>query len=143
MSQLSFRHLNGDWNAEPNAPALNIAVAGSSLRLSFYLNPYAYQAEEGEIGTLTFLDCSRWRLDNTNDEAWYAGRGRFAGQAPKWGEFYEVSGGQQSSVDDWEVIALDDAKARHFLFYFRDETVECIAHDWYLERYSPHEAKTA
>lgn len=39
MSQLTFLHLNPDWNAEPNAPALKVAVEGSTVMLSFFLNP--------------------------------------------------------------------------------------------------------
>lgn len=99
MSQLTFLHLNPDWNAEPNAPYLKVAVEGSTVMLSFYLNPFAYGATEGEIGR-----CSRWRWDTTNDEAWFSRKGRFSRQAPKWGEFYEIVG-EDVSVEDqeWEV----------------------------------------
>ncbi len=33
MTELSFRHLNPDWNAEPNAPELT--VDGDTVQLSF------------------------------------------------------------------------------------------------------------
>ena len=135
MPELTFVHLNHGWNAEPNAPSLKVAVIGETVTLSFYLNPFAYDAAENEIGRLAFTGCSRWRWGSTNDHAWFAGEGRFSGQAPQWGEFYEILGDDPSmSKLDWEVISPDRADRRHFLFYFRDETIECIAADWSLDR---------
>jgi hypothetical protein len=138
MSQLTFLHLNPDWNAEPNAPMLRVGVEGPTVTLSFYLNSYAYEATEGETGQLLFKGCSRWRWDFTNDEGWYSGEGRFSREAPKWGEFYEIIG-HESPIDDldWEVISEDYPGARHFLFYFRDDTIECVAEDWALLRELP------
>jgi len=135
MSKLTFLHLKPDWNAEPNAPSLEVVVEGSTVTLSFYLNPFAYDATEDEIGRVVFKGCSRWRWDTTNDEAWFSGKGRFSGVAPKWGEFYEIVG-DDASIDDheWEVISPDDAGGRDFLFYFRDDAIECVAEDWTLIR---------
>jgi hypothetical protein len=135
MSNLTFRRLNPDWSAEPNAPSLNLQVHGDEVVLSFYLNPFAYEAGEEEVGILHFHGCSRWRWDPTNDHAWYAGKGRFSGQAPEWGEFYEIIGDDASMNDlDWEVLGADTSTSRHFLFYFRDEAIECVASGWSLER---------
>jgi hypothetical protein len=135
MSGIAFVHLNPDWNAEPNAPEPAVAVAGDTLELSFRLNSFAYQARPGEIGRLRFRRCSRWRRDDTNDEAWFAGRGRFAGEAPAWGEFYEILG-EDPSGDSlrWHVLSAGGEGDRHFLFYLRDETFECLAADWTFER---------
>lgn len=44
MTELSFRHLNPDWNAEPNAPDVELTVDGDTVQLSFLLNPWAYDA---------------------------------------------------------------------------------------------------
>jgi hypothetical protein len=131
MRDLAFLHLNPDWNAEPNAPSLKVEVSGGTVELSFYLNPFAYDAGHDEIGKVRFTGCSRWRWDATDDHAWFAGTGRFSGQAPKWGEFYEIVGDEQSGGElDWEVISPDISGKRHFLFYFRDEAFECMADDW-------------
>ena len=135
MSELSFQHLNLDWNAEPNAPYVNLVVDGGTARLSFLLNPWAYEAQEGEVGTVSFVGCSRFRWDATNDHAWFAGKGRYSGQAPKWGEFYEVIGDSRAvSEPDWDVLSPDSPNSRHFLFYFRDDTIELVAQDWSLTR---------
>jgi hypothetical protein len=144
MSPPTFIHLNLDWNAEPNAPDLKIEAKGSTMCLSFYLNSFAYEAVEGEVGLLTFHDCSRWRWDATNDHAWFAGEGRYAGVAPTWGEFYEVLDDEPLMEGrDWEVISTGSEKDRHFLFYFRDETIECMASNWTLERKEGGGAMTA
>lgn len=135
MAPLTFIHLNTNWNAEPNAPTIKVEANGSILRVCFDMNPYVYEAEKDEVGLLTFDGCSRWRWDETNDHAWYQGQGRFARQAPKWGEFYEVIGDDPSiNRLDWEVVAPDAKRARHFIFYFRDEAIECVAGGWKLER---------
>lgn len=138
MPELTFVHLNQSWNAEPNAPALRMAVVGDTVTLSFYLNPFAHHAAENEIGHIAFTGCTRWRWDSTNDHSWFSGRGRFSGQAPQWGEFYEILGHDASKLD-WEIISPDRPDARHFLFYFRDEAIECIAADWTLERAKPND----
>jgi len=135
MNELTFTRLNTDWNAEPNAPALKLAVDGSTVTLSFYLNPFAFKAAEEEVGRLVFTECSRWRWDATNDAAWFSGKGRFSGEAPGWGDFYEIAGVDPSIDDqDWEVISPDRDGGRHFLFYLRDEAIECIAGNWALMR---------
>ena len=95
----NFKHLNKDWNAEPNAPDARVAVTGSQVRLMFVLNPWAYEAEEEEKGCLTFKQCSMWRLGATNDEGWYRGQCRYSKSAPTWGEFYELLGRDDRSLE--------------------------------------------
>ncbi len=130
LANMQFLHLNLDWNAEPNAPSIDVQVDGNNAKLTFLLNPFG-----SGRATITFTNCSRWNWDATNDHAWFAGEGRYAKQAPKWGEFYEVTGEEPFGGDaDWEVISSDLPDARHFLFYFRDETLEFIANDWSMTR---------
>ncbi len=68
----------------------------------------------------------------TNDEGWYRGQCRYTGIAPAWGEFYDVrcKDPLRDLPDDWHRLADDTDQARHFLFYLRDETFECLAMDW-------------
>jgi len=129
MSELGFVHLNLNWNAEPNAPSPALIIVGNDAELSFLLDDYPSEAERRAI--VRFINCSRWRWDPTNDHGWFDGNGRFSQQAPKWGEFYEIIGDDVAGRElDWEIIAPDAPGTRHFLFYFRDETIECIAMDW-------------
>lgn len=144
VGTLTFHRLNSDWNADPNDPDPKAVLAGATLRVAFYLNSFAYDAVEGEIGILSFPGCSRWRWDSTNDHGWYSGEGRFAKEAPAWGEFYELVGDETALNEfEWQVIAPDNESARHFLFYFRDEAIECFAADWSIERQPAPSTSTA
>jgi hypothetical protein len=131
----AFTKLNVDWNAEPNAPALRVTLSENAVILQFFLYLYLFpQFNEEDIGTLRFANCWRHRLGPTNDEGWYRGQCRFSRIAPKWGEFYEVTGDllMNQSLNDWVVLATPQANTRHFLFYMRDETFECDAEAWFF-----------
>ncbi len=141
MSNPTFKHLNEDWNAEPNAPYEEVTVSGTTVRMTFFLNPWAYEAEEDEKGRLTFEQCSRWRLGPTNDHGWYAGQCRYSKVVPAWGEFYELFGedDQRLTPTDWYELASLESQKRHFLFYLRSNTFECFAAEWRFERGTPIE----
>jgi hypothetical protein len=130
----TFRKLNRDWNAEPNAPEPSVRVDGRDLILSFEPNGFVFpHYEKVKLIELTFTDCARYRLGPTNDEGWYRGQCRFSKLAPKWGEFYEVEGDLRLSKvpDEWtELPAEPTSRHRHYLFYFRDDTFECDATGW-------------
>jgi hypothetical protein len=133
----TFLKLNDDWNAEPNAPAPEIEQSDSTIVLRFYLNPWLYpRFLEEEVGALIFVGCSRWRLGPTNDEGWYMGQCRYSRIAPEWGELYEIIGDDpvRNAPNDWRRIAPDASGDRHFLFYLRDGTFECMAADWSFKR---------
>lgn len=137
----TFRQLNEGWNAEPNAPNPQVVVDGQDVVVSFRMNYFRYQEFAREdIGTLRFGSCSRYRLGDTNDHGWYLGQCRFSKSAPKWGEFYEVSGDLHLAAcpTGWVAVGTVSGSLRHFLFYFRDETFECDAADWRLEVWRPN-----
>ena len=104
----SFTKLNYEWNAESGAPYPEVLVHGSTLILTFYLNPWAFPTFKlGDVGELTFSDCWRYRLGLTNDEGWWRGQCRFSRRAPEWGEFYEVTGDlrlDRLPCDAWTLI---------------------------------------
>lgn len=132
-----FIRLNNGWNAEPNAPAEAARVAGQDILLEFDLNAFQFgEFSQCEKGVLRFVNCSRYRLGETNDEGWYRGQCRFSSVAPAWGEFYAIIGDPNSTdgPDDWVVVQNSDAQNRtHFLFYFRDRTFECVAQKCEIE----------
>lgn len=131
LQTLTFVKLNEEWDAEPNAPDVEVKFNEDLAELRFILKTWQHQADSKKLAIIRFVGCSRWNWDATNDHAWFSGEGRYARQAPKWGEFYEVLGEEPFGGQiDWEVRSADPANARHFLFYFRDETLEFIAFDW-------------
>jgi hypothetical protein len=126
----TFLHLNEGWNAEPNAPSPSIRIQEGDLVLTFLVNPFQFHDfEEGETGVLRFARCERYRLGSPDDVGWHLGRCRFSKLAPKWGEFYQVTGDSTilEAVEDWRSLRPPTGFGQHFLFYFRDETFECVA----------------
>ncbi len=133
----TFEQINKGWNAEPNAPEPRIEVTGNDLLLTFFVNAFQFEEfEEEELGILRFVDCERYRLGSTNDEGWYRGQCRFSKLAPSWGEFYLVSGDNAllNAPTDWKILKPDSGTGKHFLFYFRDETFECVAKQCVAEK---------
>jgi len=131
-----FRQLNDGWSAEPNAPAPTVDVVGGDVVLTFLANPFQFpRFVEGQRLRLRFAGARRYRLGSTNDEGWYQGQCRFSGDAPAWGEFYEVSGELklERSPNDWRSVGDARPPGRHFLFYLRDGTFECEADNWSLD----------
>lgn len=139
MENPVFVQQNQGWNAEPNAPDPRVQVGGSLVELRFYLNPWAYDAQEEEIGLLTFEDVRAWRLGPTNDEGWSMGQCRYSRIAPTWGAFYEIRGDDPAAwlPQDWRRNPPFGAGDRHFLFYLRDDTFECFAREWSFWRQAP------
>ena len=132
-----FLQLNLGWNAEPNAPDPQLEILGNDIVLCFYVNPFQFKEfAEDEIGILRFVNCVRFRLGPTNDEGWYRGQCRFSKIAPEWGEFYEIVGDATTTngPTDWRVMSTKGTgELHHFLFYFRDDTFECVAQSCVIE----------
>lgn len=136
MQDIQFLRLNDSWNADPDAPSGHVQFEDGTAKLRFTLNSWQDNAANGETATILFTNCSRWNWDATDDHAWFAREGRYARKTPKWGEFYEEVGEDiLGRMVDWEVISADSANARHFLFYFRYETLEFVAADWSIIRH--------
>jgi len=130
---LTFTQLNKGWNAEPNAPDPKVTVAGTDVLLEFFLNPYQFpQFGDDDRGIIRFSGCARYRLGSTNDEGWYRSQCRYSKIAPAWGKFYEIIGpdSRLDEPDDWQAVDAASKASRHFLFYLRDGTFECIAERW-------------
>ena len=130
LPNATFTRLNDGWNAEPNAPGPNVVEDGDDVVLRFFLNAFQFpEFKEGDLGILRFSDCSRYRLGPTNDEGWYRGQCRFSKRAPAWGEFYLATGDSNllDAPEDWRYLAPPRGEVKHFLFYFRDNTFECVA----------------
>ncbi len=133
----SFVQLNIGWNAEPNAPSPQACLEGEDVILRFQMNSFRFpDFHTEERGFLRFVNCSQFRLGPTNDEGWYLGQCRFSRLAPNWGDFYAISGDPRSVDGPADWIAVEGHRATnrtHFLFYFRDETFECVAERCVIE----------
>jgi hypothetical protein len=141
---MEFIKQNIGWDAEPNSPMPKIEVDrnSSQLILSFYLNAFIHDdVNEEDMGILKFNNCYKYRLGATNDEGFYRGQCRFLKSGIVWGDFYKmVETNWRNDFPKDEIVvnySLKEKKAlNHYLFYFRDETFECIAssYTFYIKR---------
>lgn len=133
---VTFEQLNIDWNAEPNAPEVNIEVHKYDVILEFYLNAFKYeQFSEEDRARITFHNCYQYRYGLPNDEGFYVyNQSRFKKYGVKWGEFYLAHGTNwKEEFPDPIVVDGQAGKMKHYIFYFRDGTFECIAESYDIE----------
>lgn len=136
MKKITFERLNVDWNAEPNAPNVKIDVHKHDVVLEFYLNPFEYDNfSEGDKAKIAFRNCFQYRFGFPSDEGFYIyNQSRFKKYGVNWGEFYLVHN------SDWKedfpnplVVGGQGENMKHYLFYFKDDTFECIAEKYDIE----------
>jgi len=83
--------LTEGWNAEPNAPEVQVIVEGLSVILNFYLNYFLFDNfKEHDKATVTFLNCHKYSFNSMNDEGYYMGKYRYKESDLPWGEFYKL-----------------------------------------------------
>ena len=139
---MKFINLNNKWDAEPNAPMPRIEMDNkySTVKLTFYLNAFIHKdVEEDDMGILEFEDCYKYRLGSTNDEGFYRGQCRFSKTGVQWGNFYQIEGSKwEKDFPSDEIIVdrslTDKDGLNHYLFYFRDNTFECIAKSYVFKK---------
>lgn len=131
---MKYKRLNVDWNAEPNAPEVKLQVDGDKLKVEFYLNPFIYEnVNEEDKGELIFKDCLKFSFNSCNDEGYHLGQYRYNNDILPWGEFYELQHDWERDFHkDFKILnpSLDTGQLRHFIFFFRDNTLECISKDF-------------
>lgn len=136
-NEIKFEQLNFGWNAEPNAPEVKINVVENDVVIQFFLNAFEYDKfSEGDKAKLTFHDCLQYRCGSPNDEGFYIfGQSRYKSLGVKWGEFYLVHGSNWEEDFPDSIFVSNQAHGvlNHYLFYFKDETFECVAKNYDLQ----------
>ena len=135
-TKIKFEQLNHNWNADPNVPEVNIAVLKNDVVVEFFLNAFQYNNFcEGDRARLTFHDCLQYRCGEPNDEDFYLGHSRYKSSGVKWGEFYLVHNSNWKKDFPTSIFVSDQPhdKLKNYLFYFKDETFECIAKSYDLQ----------
>jgi hypothetical protein len=132
---MKYIKLNKNWNAQPNVPQPYVTNTDEGIDLSFFLNPLLFQhIDEDDKGTLKFLDVYAYRLGATGEEGYNRGEFRYKNAQLPWGEFYELLGSNWKNdfPDDKQIIneKANKSKLRHFIFFLKEETFECLAIDY-------------
>lgn len=133
-----FEQISKEWNADPNAPAVEISVEGNDVVVEFFLNAFLFETcNEGDKAILTFRDCLQYRYGSPNEEGFYIhNKSRYKPFGVKWGEFYIIhdSDWKNDFPNPVEVSQQPIDELKHYLLYFKDGTFECIAQSYELKR---------
>ena len=132
--------LTTDWNAEPNAPEVELIVKGSAVILEFFVNYFIYENfREGDKARLTFHNCIKYSFNYMNEEGYYMEKYRYKNNDLPWGEFYKLETTWETDfpVKHTTLAEMTDkSQLNHYIFLFKDNTFECVCENYDLEFYS-------
>ena len=126
--------LNNDWNADPNAPEVQLSVENDTVRLGFFLNYFLYERfKKDDKAIVIFKNCHKYSFNSMNDEGYFMGQYRYKNHDLPWGEFYMLD-------TDWSkdfpvryntlIQNPEKDKLNHYIFFFKDNTFECLAENF-------------
>ena len=126
------------WNADPVSPEIGLEVDGIDLIMDIYLNHFRFDRyQEGDKVKIRFKNCAEYSLNTCNDEGYFYGQYRTNHNELPWGEFYEIKSELDKELPNpIEKIQTNNSDKKHFIFFFKDETFECLASDYYLDFYN-------
>ena len=103
--------------------------------MTIFLNYYVFDNfKEGDKAKIIFQNCSKYSLNTCNDEGYYYGQYRTNPNELPWGEFYEIKDGlNREFPEPITELSNDNNDKRHFIFFFKDETFECLADNYKIE----------
>lgn len=136
--KIDYIQITKDWNADPVSPEIELKVDGIDLIMDIYLNHFQFDKyQEGDKVKIRFKNCAEYSLNTCNDEGFYYGQYRIKPTELEWGEFYEIKNGLDRKLPNpIKRIQNDNSDRKHFIFFFKDETFECLASDYYLDFYN-------
>jgi hypothetical protein len=136
--KIEYNKLTKNWNADPVLPEIELEIDRNDLIMCIRLNHYVFDNyKKGDKVKIRFINCSLYSLNTCNDEGYYYGQYRTNPNELPWGEFYEIKSGLDRNMPNPIVkIADDNSDKKHFIFFFKDETFECIASEYELEFYN-------
>lgn len=134
---MRYEQLNKNWNAEPNAPEPQMEKGEGYVEFKFELNPFLFDyIDKGDKGVLEFAEVYKLDFGAMNDEGYFRGQHRFNNNILPWGEFYELfdSNWKIDFPKSSQIInsVIDKSKLRHFIFFLKDNTIECLSLDYSL-----------
>lgn len=135
---VKYKQLNQEWNADPNAPEVSLQIIHRNLIIKTYLNYFVYDDfNEGDYAIIKFKNVTSYSFNTCNDEGYYYGQYRFGPKELPWGEFYEIESGLDRNLPDPLItIQKGIAQHKHYVFFFKDNTLECIAENYEVKMFT-------
>jgi len=137
---MKYTQITEDWNAEPGAPEVKLSVENTTVTLEFYLNSFQFNNfKEDDRAKVIFLNCHKYSFNTMNDEGYYYGQYRYKYTDLPWGEFYKLETGWETDFPVNPTILIESVektKLNHYIFFFKDNTFECVAESYQVEFYS-------
>ena len=130
----TYKKLNLDFDAEPNAPNPIVTENSESLSLTFLLNPFIWDnVKDDEQAKLIFNKVYAYRIGSPGSDNFKDFR-YFDSEIDNYG-FYQIENSKWKSdfPDDKKIVNntfVDSSDLNHFVFFFRDNTFECIANEY-------------
>lgn len=137
-SSVDFIKISTDWNADPVSPEVDLKADNADLIMDVFLNYFVFSKfSEGDRVKIRFKNCSKYSLNICNDEGYFYGQYRIKHDELPWGEFYELKSGVDRNLPaPVTKIQEDSEDNNHYIFFFKDETFECLASGFELEFYN-------
>ena len=129
IRKIDFVQINTGWNAHSVSPEIELSVEGIDLVMDVFLNHFVFDnIKEGDKARIRFKNCVEYSLNTCNDEGYFYGQYRTNPNELPWGEFYEIKSGLDKNFPNPITKIQNDSKdRRHYIFFFKDETFECLA----------------
>lgn len=136
--QVEYIQITKGWNAHPVSPEIQLKIDGIDLIVDIYLNYFKFNKyQKGDKVKILFKNCTEYSLNNCNDEGYYYGQYRTNPNELPWGEFYEIKSGLDRKLPTpIKKIQNNNLDKKHFIFFFKDQTFECFASEYYLDFYN-------
>jgi len=135
LTKVDYVQITKDWNAHSVSPKIELQVINSNLIMTIIVNDYVFEGfDEGDKASILFKSCSKYSLNTCNDEGYYYGQYRTNPNELPWGGFYEIKSGLDREFPEPIVnLTMENSNKRHFIFFFKDETFECLADDYEID----------
>ena len=118
---MTYTQFTIDWNADPNSPGVELVIGGTSVIIDFFVNYFIYDNfNEGDKAKITFFHC-QYRYKYTD---------------LPWGQFYKLNTDWETDFPVGQITlneTVDKRKLHHYIFFFKDNTFECVAENYQLE----------
>lgn len=144
MNTIKLIKINRDYASDPNLAIPMLRIYDNWISLHFPLNYYIFPFHENSKAIIRFENCLMFRSGDPNDEGFY---GKNNNTRWKYEDFsyVEVDDFYVVENSDWQTnfgpdayinqnlmkdLSIPKEKYKHFVFFMKEGTFECVATDY-------------